>query len=95
MSARAILTSLLQIYLLSLFARLVLDYIRIFRPYWRPRGLVLAIADLIYRLTDPPLKFIGRFVPPLRIGAISFDMSFIVLYFFISIVLGRLVALLP
>jgi YggT family protein len=27
------------------------------------------------------MKFVGRFVPPLRLGAISLDMSFIVLFF--------------
>jgi YggT family protein len=95
MSVRSIFLWVLQLYLLTLFARLILDYVRIFSPSWRPRGIFLAAADLVFRLTDPPLKFIGRFVPPLRLGAIAFDMSFIVLYFFLSQVVGRLINLLP
>jgi YggT family protein len=27
------------------------------------------------------MKFVGRFVPPLRLGSVSLDMSFIVLFF--------------
>ena len=92
---RSIFLWVLQIYLLTLFARLILDYIRIFSPAWRPRGLVLGMADFVYRLTDPPLKLLGRFVPPLRLGPVAFDLSFIVVYFFLTQVVARLVNLLP
>ncbi len=95
MSVRSIFLWVLQIYLLALFARLILDYVRIFSPAWRPRGLFLGIADAVYRLTDPPLKLVGRFVPPLRLGPVAFDLSFIVLYFFLTQVVGRLINLLP
>ena len=95
MSVRSIALWLLQFYLLTLFARLILDYVRIFAPSWRPRNIMLGVADIVYRLTDPPLKFIRRFVPPLRLGPVSLDISFIVLYFFLSAVVGRLINLLP
>ena len=95
MSVRSIFLWLLQFYLLALFARLILDYVRIFSPSWRPRGIVLAVADLVYRLTDKPLALIRRFVPPLRLGPVSLDISFIVFYFFLSQVVGRLINLLP
>jgi YggT family protein len=52
-----------------------------FARNWRPRGLMLPIAEIIYALTDKPLSFIRRFVPPLRIGAVALDLSFIVLFF--------------
>ena len=42
---------------------------------------MLYFVEAIYTITDPPMKFVGRFVPPLRLGAISLDMSFIVLFF--------------
>ena len=75
----------LNFFLLALFARLVLDYVRMFKPDWRPRGILLPLAEIIYLLTDRPLSFVRRFVPPLRIGPVALDLSFIVLFFAVSI----------
>ncbi len=75
----------LNFFLLALFARLILDYVRMFKPDWRPRGILLPLAEIIYLLTDRPLSFVRRFVPPLRIGPVSLDLSFIVLFFAVSI----------
>ncbi|MFM8964883.1 MAG: YggT family protein [Actinomycetota bacterium] len=80
----------LNIFLLALFARLVLDYIRLFRPSWRPRGIIMPLAEMIYILTDKPLAFIRRFIPPLRMGPVALDLSFIVLFFGIQILIGIL-----
>lgn len=67
---------LLLIYLLVLFARLVLDYIPIFNREWRPRGAGLVAAELVYTVTDPPIKLFRRFIPPLRVGPIAIDFAF-------------------
>ena len=75
----------LNFFLLALFARLILDYVRMFKPDWRPRGILLPLAEIIYLLTDRPLSFVRRFVPPLRIGPVALDLSFIVLFFAVSI----------
>jgi YggT family protein len=75
----------LNLFLITLIGRLILDYVRIFSPNWRPRGIVLALAELIYSITDPPMKFVGRFVPPLRLGGVAIDLSFIVLLIGISL----------
>ncbi len=75
----------LNFFLLALFARLILDYVRMFKPGWRPRGILLPLAEIIYLLTDRPLSFVRRFVPPLRIGPVALDLSFIVLFFAVSI----------
>jgi len=34
----------LNIFLFALIARLILDYVRMFKPDWRPKGAVLAAA---------------------------------------------------
>ncbi len=70
----------LQIFVLSLFGRLILDYIRIFAPQWRPRGVILAIAEAIYAITDPVMRFVRRFIPPLRLGPVAIDLSFILIF---------------
>ncbi len=80
----------LNVFLLALFARLILDYVRMFRPDWRPRGILMPLAEIIYTLTDRPLSFVRRFVPPLRLGPVALDLSFILLFFAISILTGIL-----
>jgi YggT family protein len=61
-----------------------------FRPDWRPRGILMPLAEIIYTLTDRPLSFVRRFVPPLRLGPVALDLSFILLFFAISILTGIL-----
>ena len=89
-SAGSLIATLLELYLFFLFARLILDYVRMFARNWRPRGLMLPIAEIIYALTDKPLSFIRRFVPPLRLGAVALDLSFIVLFFVVQFLANAL-----
>ena len=67
---------LLLIYVFVLFARLILDYVPIFNRDWRPRGAGLVAAELVYTVTDPPIKLLRRFIPPLRIGPVAIDFAF-------------------
>jgi len=59
-----------------LFIRLICEWIQAFVRGWKPRGLVLVIAELAYTLTDPPLKALRKLLPPLRIGRTAIDLSF-------------------
>ena len=68
----------LQLFLLLLFARFVVDWVQVFARSWTPKGVVLVLLEIIYSITDPPIMFIRRFVPPLRLGAIALDTSFII-----------------
>lgn len=70
----------LQLFVFALFGRLILDYVRIFAPNWRPRGIILGIAESIYSITDPVMRFVRRFIPPLRLGPVAIDLSFIVIF---------------
>ncbi|MDD7465000.1 MAG: YggT family protein [Actinomycetaceae bacterium] len=76
---------LCRIYIFVLLARVVFDLIQIFKPTWRPQGIVLIIGSWVYRLTDPPLRFLARFIPPLRLGTVAFDVGFVVLYFAVKV----------
>lgn len=71
---------LLELYLLVLIGRVIIDLVQILNRDWRPAGVILVISNLIYRFTDPPLRFLGRYIPPVRLGNISLDVGFIVLY---------------
>lgn len=66
----------LTLYIFVLIARLVLDYIPLFNRQWRPRGVGLVLAEFAYTLTDPPIRFFRRVVPPLRLGTVSLDFGF-------------------
>lgn len=75
-----LLNLLLFLYTIVLLARVVLDWIQLFSRGWRPTGVILVIANVVYGLTDPPLRLLGRFIPPLRLGAVALDMGFLVLF---------------
>ena len=72
----AILNLALLLYVFVLLTRLILDWIPFFNREWRPRGAGLVAAEIIYTVTDPPIKLFRRFIPPLRIGAIAIDFGF-------------------
>ncbi len=86
----SLISSLLNLYVLVLITRLVLEYVAIFARDWRPRGPVLLLSETVFTLTDPPLKAIRKVVPNLRIGSVSLDLSFLILLFAISITRGIL-----
>ena len=77
--------TVLWIYFLILMARLVLDYVQLFARSWEPKGPVLVLAEAVYTVTDPPLRFLRRFIPPLRLGQVSLDLSFLVLVLMIGL----------
>lgn len=74
-----ILYTLIGIYIAILIARAVLDWIGALSRDFRPRGVILVLANLLYSLTDPPLRALRKVIPPLRLGALALDMGFLVL----------------
>ncbi len=65
----------LQLYFYALLARFVVDLIMSVKPGWRPPTALMPIIDFAYTITDPPLKFVRRFVPPLRLGPVALDLA--------------------
>jgi YggT family protein len=82
----------LWLYFILLIGRLILDYIQMFARSWRPQGPVLVIAEVIYTATDPPLRALRKIIPPLRLGSISLDLSFLVLLILIQVMISILSA---
>ncbi len=79
-----ILWYLLWAYLAILMARAVLSFVPLFVRDWRPRGIMLVLAEFVYTLTDPPLRFMRKVIPPIRMGSISLDLGFLVLFLGLS-----------
>jgi YggT family protein len=75
------------LYFLVLIGRVVFDWIRIFAREWRPRGAVLLVAEPVYTLTEPPLRALRKVIPSLRVGGLSLDLSFMVLFFIVYLLL--------
>ena len=69
---------LLGIFLGLMLIRLVVDWVQVFARSWTPRGPVLFVLEIVYSITDPPIRFVRRFVPPLRLGAVALDTSFLI-----------------
>ena len=74
----------------ALICRLVLDWIQVLAREWRPSGPVLVLAEAIYTVTDPPLKFLRRLIPPLSLGNVRLDLAFLVLMLGVSFTLSLL-----
>jgi YggT family protein len=53
-----------------------------------PRGSALVAAHAVYSMTDPPLKVLRRLIPPLRLGGVSLDFGFLVLFIGVSIAMA-------
>lgn len=83
----AVLTYVLYLFLLLLIGRLVFEYVQMFARSWRPTGVVLVLAEAVYTTTDPPLKLLRRFIPPLRLGSVAIDLSFMVLVIVVLILI--------
>jgi YggT family protein len=84
---REVLTYVLTIYLVILIGRMILSWVQVFARDWRPSGILLVIAEGIFTITDPPLRFLRRFIPTLRLGMMALDLSFMVLFIVILILL--------
>jgi len=83
-----LLNLLVLLYMFVLFGRLILEYIPLFNREWRPKGAMLVIAEIVYTVTDPPIRFFRRFIPPLRIGGIAIDFAFALTMFLCIILLS-------
>jgi YggT family protein len=74
-----IVSSVLLVFLVLLFARFVVDWVMVLARSWRPSGLVAAGLEVVYSTTDPPLKAVRKVIPPLNLGSIRLDLGFMVL----------------
>lgn len=80
-----VLILVLWLFFILLIARLVLDYVQMFARSWRPSGPLLVVAEVVYTVTDPPLRALRKVIPPLRLGSITLDLSFLVLVVLVNI----------
>ncbi|MFL6002352.1 MAG: YggT family protein [Nocardioides sp.] len=69
---------LLFIFIALLWIRFVVDWVQVFARSWSPHGVLLVILEVVYSVTDPPIKALRRVIPPLRLGNFALDLSFLI-----------------
>ena len=67
----------LYLFIALLWIRFIVDWVQVFARQWEPRGPLLVALEGVYSATDPPIMALRRVVPPLRIGSVALDLSFI------------------
>jgi YggT family protein len=77
---RDVLFYLLSVYLVLLIVRLIFSWIQVYAREWHPTGILLVVAEGVYSATDPPLRFLRRYIPTLRLGSVALDLSFMLLF---------------
>ena len=82
----------LQFFILLMWIRLIVDFVRSARPGWRPASVLLVLFSVMYAITDPPVKLVRRVIKPVRFGAVSIDFAWTIVLI-VAIVLSNVVAL--
>jgi len=82
---------LLYVYLLVIFSRFVMMYVMQFGRRWKPSRRAAATLEVVWSVTDPPLKALGRMIPPLRIGTVAVDLSSLVLLVILIVLMNFVV----
>jgi YggT family protein len=81
---------LLWVFIGLMWVRFVVDWVQVFARSWSPTGILLVLLEVVYSVTDPPIKALRKVIPPLRIGQIAIDLSFIIVmivaYLLLSVV---------
>jgi YggT family protein len=70
----------LSVYLVLLIGRMIFGWIQVYARSWSPHGILLVLAEGVYSVTDPPLRFLRRYIPSVRLGNVALDLSFILLF---------------
>lgn len=87
-TVRDVILIALYCFLGTLIFRLVMDYVFMFARSWQPGKAMVVALEATYTVTDPPLKLLRRFIPPLRLGGVALDLSFFVLMIIVYILIS-------
>jgi len=75
------------LFFLTLIGRLVFDWVQVLSRDWRPKSAVLVVAELVYTVTDPPLRLLRRVIPSINLGGMRIDIAFLVLMVITSLLM--------
>ncbi len=79
---------ILWLYLLILIGRLIIDMLQMYSRSWSPSGILAMVAEVLFTLTDPPLRLLRRYIRPVRLGSVALDLSYTLLFLVIIVLLA-------
>jgi len=93
--AGQIIEAVLWTFIGLLWIRFIVDWVQIFARAWEPHGVLLVLLEIVYSITDPPIKALGRVIKPIRIGNFALDLSFILVMIlaYVALVVNRQILL--
>ena len=65
----------ISIFIIIMWVRFGFDLLINVNRGWRPRGVAIAIAEVAFTVTDPPIKFVRRIIPALKVGGMALDFA--------------------
>lgn len=74
-----------QLFTYLLLARIVIEMIQSFSRAWQPGRAFSVVGEVIFTITDPPVKALRKAIPPMPMGGVQLDMSVLVLFFILMI----------
>jgi YggT family protein len=75
-----VIEGLLFFFIAFMWVRFVTEWVQVFARSWSPRGVLLVALEVVYSVTDPPIKALRRVIPPLRIGNFALDLSMLLVF---------------
>lgn len=75
-----------QLFTYLLLARIVIEMIQSFSRAWQPGRAFSVVGEVIFTITDPPVKALRKAIPPMPLGGVQLDMSVLVLFFILMII---------
>ena len=76
---------IIQVFWYMLLARIVVEMIASFSRGWSPRGFFAVVLEMLFTITDPPVKALRRVIKPVRLGQSSLDLSVLVLFLILMV----------
>lgn len=80
-------------YFFLMWTRLILDLVQNFSRQWRPRGVALVLAEIVFSLTDPPIRLVRKVLPPIRMGVAALDFSWSIVMILVIVLMYIAIAL--
>lgn len=65
----------LRLFIILLWARFILDWVMVLVRGFRPKGGFAVVVDLVFTITDPPIRMFRRILPPIRLGQVALDLG--------------------
>ncbi|MDD7582655.1 YggT family protein [Corynebacterium sp. 32222D000AT] len=87
-----ILYAVLRIFSLALIVRIIIEMIQSFSRQFNPPRWFMMCAEPLFAVTDPPVKALRKVIPPLRLGGVALDMSIIVLFIILAVLMNIVIA---